>query len=324
MFAGLDVSTQGCKLVVIDLEAGGVVRVDAVDYDRDLPQYGTVGGSVPGLGAGVSESDPLMWLAAIETLLGRLTRSLAVSVGCVAVSGQQHGLVALDAEGRLARPRAKLWNDTSTAEECRILTEAVGGTAAMIREVGNSQRPGYTASKILHMKRHEPDCYARAAMLMVVHNYVNWWLTGGADGGVAALEPGDASGMALWHPGTGSWSGKVMDAIDPELARKLPPLLPADRPIGSVGRELAERFGFDAGCRVDAGSGDNMYGAVGTGNIEPGIVTVSLGTSGTACTVLEEPYIDPTGRCCACRTWRTATTRCWSGWVCRTSGSTTW
>jgi len=303
LFAGLDVSTQSCKLVVIDVDAGAILHLDRVDYDRDLPEFGTREGSIPGLGEGVSESDPRMWTRAVETLLGRL-REAGVPVGrirCISVSGQQHGLVALAADGSLARPRSKLWNDFSTAEECRLLTEAVGGAEAMIGEVGNSQRTGYTAAKIFHMRRHEPDAFARAEVLFLVHNYLNWHLTGGADGGIAVMEPGDVSGMALWHPGTGRWSRRVLEAIDPTLAQKLPPIHPVDRTIGTLAPALASRFGLPPDCRVDAGSGDNMYGAVGTGNIVPGIVTVSLGTSGTAYTFLEEPFIDPTGEIAAFR-----------------------
>lgn len=301
LFAGIDVSTQGCKLVVIEQDAAAVRHVDRIDYDRDLPAYGTVEGAIPGLGEGTSESDPRMWIEAVDRLLGRLGDSGASPerIRAISVSGQQHGLVALAEDGSLARPRAKLWNDFSTAEECRLLTEAVGGPEAMIAEVGNTQRTGYTAPKILHMRRHEPERYARARTFLVVHNYVNWHLTGGPDGGVAVMEPGDTSGTALWHPGTGRWSRKVIDAIDPELPAKLPPVRPADRTIGAVSPALAARFGLSTECRIDAGSGDNMYGAVGTGNIEPGMVTVSLGTSGTACTVVEDPFIDPTGEIAA-------------------------
>jgi xylulokinase len=301
LFAGLDVSTQSCKLVVIDPASGAVVHVGQVDYDRDLPDHGTVGGAVAGLGEGVSESDPNMWIEAVELVLGQLADT-AVSterIRCISVSGQQHGLVAQAADGSLARPRSKLWNDFSTSEECRLLTESVGGTEAMVAAVGNSQRPGYTAPKILHMRRHEPDLYAKASTLFLVHNYINWHLTGGTAGGVAVMEPGDTSGMALWHPGTRRWSQKVLDAIDPELPGKLPPVQPSDRTIGTLAPAVASRFGLPPDCRIDAGSGDNMYGAVGTGNIEPGIVTVSLGTSGTAYTFLEEPFIDPTGEIAA-------------------------
>jgi xylulokinase len=301
LFAGLDVSTQSCKLVIIEPASGEVVHLDRVEYDRDLPAYGTVQGAVPGLGEGVSESDPLMWIEAVDTLLGRLSPA---GVPCqtirgISVSGQQHGLVALTAEGALARSRSKLWNDVSTAEECRILTEGVGGIEAMIQEVGNSQRPGYTASKILHMARNEPEHFKQARTLFLVHNYINWHLTGGAQGGVAVMEPGDASGMALWHPGTRQWSRRVMELIHPELPEMLPPIHPSDRPIGTVSPSLAARFHLPTDCMVDAGSGDNMYGAVGTGNVRPGLLTVSLGTSGTAYTLLKEPFIDPSGEIAA-------------------------
>jgi xylulokinase len=299
LFAGLDVSTQGCKLVVIDDQAGNVVHVDAVDYDRDLPEYRTSNGVIADAPEGVSESDPTMWIAAVELVLGRLAAAgvRADEIRCISVSGQQHGLVALDAEGGLARPRSKLWNDHSTAEECELLTRAVGGVEAMIREVGNSQRPGYTASKILHMVRHEPEVYERTATLFLVHNYINWYLTGG----VSIMEPGDTSGTALWNPVTGAWSEVVLRAIDPGLSGRLPPIAPSDRTIGRIGDRLVERFGLSAECTVDAGCGDNMYGAVGTGNVTPGIVTVSLGTSGTAYTVSDEPIVDPEGEIAAFR-----------------------
>jgi len=293
LFAGLDVSTQGCKLVVIDVAAKEVVRIDAVNYDDDLPEFGTRDGVIQGLGEGVSESDPHMWLAAVDLLFDRL-RSSPIQVDAIrslSVSGQQHGLVALDAHDQLARPTSKLWNDHSTVEECAILTERVGGLEAMIEAVGNSQRPGYTAGKILHMLRREPQFYERATTFFVVHNFINWYLTGG----VKVMEPGDTSGMALWHPATGQWSKKVIDAIDPDLTEKLPSVQPADRSIGKISQQSIERFGFSPDCTIDAGSGDNMYGALGTGNIAEGLVTVSLGTSGTACTVCQEPFVDPAG-----------------------------
>jgi xylulokinase len=296
-FAGFDVSTQSCKLVVIDPEHGEVVHQDAVNYDRDLPQYDTDHGAARGLGEGVSESDPRMWTDAVETLLGRL-RDAGCDPGairCISISGQMHGLVALDAAGELARSRSKLWNDVSTHEEASALTEALGGPERMIAAIGNAQRAGYTAPKILHLLRHEPEAYARSATFLVVHHFINWWLTGGPDGGIALMEPGDAAGTALWSPETGDWSAAVIDAIDPGLRARLPEVGPADRTIGTISPALASRYGLPADCRIDAGSGDNMYGALGTGNFSPGRVTISLGTSGTASTIFDDPWIDPTG-----------------------------
>ena len=297
LFAGLDVSTQSCKLVVIDLAARKVVFVEAINYDDDLPHYGTLNGVRQGVAKGVSESEPGMWIEALEKVFAKLKTSgipLADLAG-ISVSGQQHGLVSLDAHGALTRPASKLWNDFSTLEECEILTEKIGGLEAMIREVGNSQRTGYTAAKIFHMVRHEPENYAKTATLFLVHNYINFYLTGG----VRVMEPGDLSGMALWNPQTAQWSQRVLDAIAPDLRQKLPPVKPADATIGNISADLAARFGFSPACKIDAGSGDNMYGAIGTGNVREGLVTISLGTSGTAYCFMTKPFVDPTGEIAA-------------------------
>lgn len=301
LFAGLDISTQSCKLLVIDAIAEDIVFVDSVNYDQDLPQYGTKDGVIQGLESGASESEPQMWIDSVNIVFNRLSSSgIPIDrILCISVSGQQHGLVALDVEGTLTRSRSKLWNDFTTHEECLILTERVGGKESMIQEVGNSQRTGYTAGKIFHMLRHELDIYQKTSIFLVVHNYINWHLTGEKENGILVMEPGDASGTALWNPKTGEWSEKVIAALDPGLRAKLPPVKPADQSIGFISRELVEKFGFSPECRIDAGSGDNMYGALGTGNIKPGMVTVSLGTSGTACSIMPEPFIDPTGEIAA-------------------------
>ncbi|MBN1272493.1 MAG: hypothetical protein JXB26_09495 [Candidatus Aminicenantes bacterium] len=296
-FAGLDVSTQSTKLVVIDTEKEEIPYVDIVHYDSDLPHYGTRDGVIQGKPKGVSESDPRMWIEAVELLFFRLSHSGIPhqNIRCLSVSGQQHGLVSLDAEGKLTRPLSKLWNDFSTAEECKLLTQKMGGEKAVIDAVGNTQRTGYTASKIFHMLRHEPAAYERASFFLLVHNYINFFLTDG----VAVMEPGDASGTALWNPRTRSWSKKAVEALDSGLSAKLPQVKPSEKSIGNIASHLVDKYGFSPECRIDAGSGDNMYGAVGTGNIRPGIVTVSLGTSGTAYTCLEEPYIDEEGEIAA-------------------------
>jgi len=299
LFAGIDCSTQSCKLVIIDTTEHAIVHTDQVNYDADLPHYRTLNGVIQGQAEGVSESNPYMWIDALNMLFQQLKRSAVnqAAIKAMSVSGQQHGLVALDADGNLARRTSKLWNDFSTQEECDWLTEAVGGKDAMIAEVGNTQRTGYTAAKIYHFIRHEPENYARTTTLFLVHNFINWYLTGG----VRIMEPGDASGMALWHPQKRAWSMALLNAMAPDLSAMLPPISPSDRFIGRISHELASKFGFDPNCAIDAGCGDNMYGAVGTGNVEPGIVTISLGTSGTAYTFLEHAFIDPAGEiACFC------------------------
>ncbi|MBN1155616.1 hypothetical protein JXB12_11930 [candidate division KSB1 bacterium] len=301
LFAGIDCSTQSCKLVVIDVDRSAILFNESINFDKDLSRYGTINGVIAAAEEGVSESDPQMWIDALHMLFDRLKRSdvKIEQIKAMSVSGQQHGLVTLDEKGDLTRSRSKLWNDFSTAEECELLTEAIGGPDKMIAEVGNTQRTGYTAAKIFHFKRHEPEAFDRTSTCFLVHNYINWYLTGGKNGGVRVMEPGDTSGMALWHPGKNSWSSKVMNAISPDLVHKIPPLKPSNQMIGNISGELCNAYGFSGDCRIDAGSGDNMYGAVGTGNVSPGIVTVSLGTSGTAYSYMEKPFIDPKGEIAA-------------------------
>jgi xylulokinase len=149
------------------------------------------------------------------------------------------------------------------------------------------------------MFRHEKENYLKTSTVLIVHNYINWYLTGAKEGGIRVMEPADASGTALWNPKMGDWSEKVINALEPGLIAKLPPVRPADKSIGCISKELVDKYGFSPECKIDAGSGDNMYGAVGTGNVQPGMVTISLGTSGTVCSILEEPFIDPTGEVAA-------------------------
>ena len=153
IFAGLDVSTQSIKVILLNLEDNSLVYNDLLNYDEELPDYGTNNGTVGDNLSGVSESDPLMWIDGINIIFQRLKEktNLIPKIKAISVSGQQHGLVALDKNGKLTKPTSKLWNDHSTQNECDILTKELGGVDNMSSEIGNTQRTGYTASKIFHM-----------------------------------------------------------------------------------------------------------------------------------------------------------------------------
>jgi len=299
LFAGLDISTQSAKLVLLNWAMGDIVYEDSLNYDLDLPQYDTKNGIIFNEDSRVSESDPLMWIEAVDVLFNRLkNKSMPTDqIKSISVSGQQHGLVALDKKGKLSRSSSKLWNDFSTQRECDLLEDSIGGRSKMIQEVGNSQRTGYTASKIYNMFLNERDLYDNTSVFLLVHNFINWYLTGG----VITMEEGDASGMALWDPVNKAWSDSVINSIDINLKAKLPNIESSKKSIGFISESLAKEFGFSPDCTIDSGSGDNMYGAIGTGNITPGLVTISLGTSGTAYTFFEEPFVDPVGEiACFC------------------------
>ncbi len=285
IFLGVDCGTQGLKCLALEGETGKVLA-------RASRKYGLL----PGLPPGHSEQDPAQWIEALEGALGEVLASVERrSVKALAVSGQQHGFVPLDGEGRVIRP-AKLWNDTSTAGECREILERVGGKERFLELTGNGLPPGFTASKILWLKKHEPANYARLATVLLPHDYLNFHLTG-----VRAMEPGDASGTALMDIRTGEWSREVLEAIDPSLGEKLPPLLRPGSFVGEVLPERADRLGLPPGVRVATGGGDNMMGALGTGNVLPGRVTASLGTSGTLYAYSDVPVVDPRGEVAAFR-----------------------
>ncbi len=279
-YVGVDCGSQGTKAVVIDSEEGKVVGSGYVGY-----------GLIEGLPPGHREQYPSTWVKAmIQSVKDALSQvKFKGKIEGIGVSGQQHGFVPLDEEGEVIRA-AKLWNDTSTTEECKGLIERLGGVREVVKLIGNTILPGFTAGKILWLKRHEPGNYTRLARVLLPHDYLNFWLTG-----KMTMEPGDASGTALMDVKTRSWRREVVNAIDPTLMAKLPKIQSSNEPAGALRREAAEFLELPEGIIVSAGGGDNMMGAIGTGNTRPGIVSVSLGTSGTIYAFSERPVIDPLG-----------------------------
>lgn len=266
---GLDVGTQGTKALLLDVERGEVVA-------RASSAYGLIEGLAPG----AAEQHPDTWWQAVRACLATLARTQDLAgVRAVGVSGQQHGFVPLDAEGRVLRA-AKLWCDTETAPEARELTRL------FLRHVP----AGFTASKILWLKRHEPERFARLAHVLLPHDWLNYRLTG-----ELAMEAGDASGTALLDPATRRFDARACYALDPGLEAKLPKLVPADRPMGRLSAAAARELGLPAGIPVAPGGGDNMCAAIGSGATRPGVATLSLGTSATVFAYSRTVVLDPAG-----------------------------
>lgn len=217
------------------------------------------------------------------------------NIRAIGVSGQQHGFVPLDKKGEVIRP-AKLWCDTATAAEAEAMTQRLGGEAKVVDLIGNSIAVGFTASKIEWLKQHEPANYARLATLLLPHDYINFWLTG-----ERKTEHGDASGTAYYDVRQRKWSKEVLRAIDAsgKLEECLPELVSAEAPVGKIRADIAQQFGFDESVLVSSGGGDNMMAAIGTGNVSAGVVTASLGTSGTIYSFAEMPVVDPQGELAA-------------------------
>ena len=281
---GIDCGTQGLKTVALDGESGNVLASASRSY-----------GLIGGLPAGHLEQDPETWWVALQETVSEVLAALGSrrsGVRGIGVSGQQHGFVPLDAEGGVIRA-AKLWCDTSTVSQCGQLRSALGGRDAVIGLTGNDILPGFTAPKILWLKENEPGNFTRLAKVALPHDFLNLRLTG-----ILRMEYGDASGTALLDVRSRTWCESICSAIDPSLGDKLPPVGSSREPVGMLLPALASAWSL-GDVVVSAGGGDNMMAAIGTGNVVPGGVTASLGTSGTIFACADRPVVDPQGEIAA-------------------------
>ncbi|MCB9850716.1 MAG: xylulokinase [Phycisphaerales bacterium] len=285
VFVGVDSGTQSTKVLLVDGDTGAVLGSGSAAHEL-----------IGGLPPGHLEQQPADWFAAVETAMKSAFASCDASPGDVrgiGVSGQQHGFVALGKDGAVIRP-AKLWCDTSTAGQCDAILAKLGGLERCIALTGNGLPPGFTASKIAWLKETEPENYKRLARVLLPHDYLNYRLSG-----VQRMECGDASGTALLNVRQRTWCAEMIAAVDGDLANKLPPLMPPDEPWGTLSTEIAARWEMPTDAIVSPGGGDNMMSAIGTGNVADGVVTVSLGTSGTIFAYSSSPVVDPKGEVAA-------------------------
>jgi xylulokinase len=284
-FLGIDSGTQSTKAIVLDLETGEIVAHEQQAYKL-----------ISGLPPGHLEQHPQDWIDAVDACVTSCVKQLgskASAIKGVGVSGQQHGLVALDADDRPVRP-AKLWCDTSTVAQCDEIAHEFGGQPGCIHLAGNAILPGYTIPKLLWLKQNEPDHFASTRSILLPHDYINFWLSG-----VKRMEYGDASGMGILNVRTRDWCYEIVDFIDARVREMLPPLGSSLAVHGTLRKELADKWGLGEDVIVSAGGGDNMMGAIGTGNVKPGVVTASFGTSGTLYGVAAEPVVDGQGEVAA-------------------------
>lgn len=280
LFLGIDCGTQGTKAIILDAVNGQVLGLGAAAHTL-------ISGA-----NGRREQDTSEWLEAFALATRRALLAANVDgqkILGVGVSGQQHGLVLLDGEGQVLRP-AKLWCDTeSTPENDRLLAN-LGGESGSLERLGVVIAPGYTVSKLLWTKEQHPDIFARIAQILLPHDYLNYWLTGRS-----CSEYGDASGTGYFNVRTRQWDLQILREIDPSgrLEAALPELIDAHQPVGTILPGIAAQLGINPHALVASGGGDNMMGAIGTGNIQPGAITMSLGSSGTVYAYSEQPTVSP-------------------------------
>jgi xylulokinase len=273
---GLDVGTTGVKALAIDAD-GTVVARSEHGYALSIPRPGW------------SEQDPLDWWAASQAALAEVAADREV-VG-IGLSGQMHGLVCLDADGGVIRP-AILWNDQRTGAECAEI-EARVGLERLIALTGNRALTGFTAPKLLWLRRHEPEAYARIARVMLPKDYVRLRLTG-----EWAIDAADASGTLLLDVARRRWSDEMLAALDVP-AEWLPPVLESPAVSGHVDpacNRLLLGAGAPARVPVAAGAGDCAAAALGVGIDRPGPLSIVLGTSGVVFAALPHFAADPRAR----------------------------
>jgi xylulokinase len=312
LFLGLDSSTQGLTATAIDLDARAVAFQRTVNYDADLPAWGTRNGVRPHPDPRVVHAPPLMWVDALELLFDRLREEGADlgAVHAIAVSGQQHGSIYLNDRAAgvlaalhparpaseslrtaLARDTAPIWMDSSTTDECREIRDALGGDRATAELTGSTTFERFTGPQIRRFWKTDPDGYERTASIALVSSFIPSVLAGS----IAPIDPGDGAGMNLMDISRRDWAPRALKATAPDLARRLPAIAPSWHIVGPLHARFAKRFGFARDAMVAVGSGDNPCSLVGVGLVRPGDAAISLGTSDTYFGLMTECRTDPHG-----------------------------
>jgi len=280
---GVDSGTQSTKVLIIDFSGTILGRGTSPHH------------LISGLKPGESEQDPKEWIKALKISLTMALKEAQIDtrdIVSMGVSAQQHGFIALDKKGFPIRP-AKLWNDTSTAIETEELIARMGGQKQYIQKLGIGLAVGFTASKILWLKKHEPENFKKLDSILLPHNYLNFVLTGKRH-----MEYGDASGSGLMDIRNLNWHPDALSHIHEGLESLLPPIAHPAEPAGFILDDFGKEFGLKK-VLVSSGGGDNMMSAIGTGNTKPGVCTLSLGTSGTIFSYFDRPFVDPEGEIAA-------------------------
>jgi len=266
LYIGIDCGTQGTKVVIYDSKnkifLGDAYRRHEIFSNKD----------------GGREQEPSWWINALDEALQDALKNLSFDerkkISGIGVSGQQHGLVILDKNKKVLR-KAKLWNDTETTDANKRYIEASGGLSEVIACIGTAIPVGYTVSKLIWTKEKEPEIFNKIAYVINPKDYINYYLTG-----IIATDIGSASGTGYYDVIGKKWNDKMVSLIAPGFKRVLPEIIDSQVAVGGLKADIASKYGLSELCVVATGSGDNMMAAVGTGNVEAGIATMNLGTSG--------------------------------------------
>jgi xylulokinase len=275
-FLGLDIGTSGVKALIIDAR-GAIQSSVTVPLKLSTPRPGW------------AEQRPEDWWDAAIAAVRRAVRAAkGTPVSAIGLSGQMHSSVFLDARGAVIRP-ALLWCDGRTTTECREITQRVGEDR--LREwVANAALEGFTLPKVLWLRAHEPERFARLDKVVLAKDYIRFRLTG-----ALATEPSDASGTLMYDTARLRWSREIMDAVGLPVSL-LPDVGGSSEALGRISAAAARLTGLAAGTPVVGGGADNACGAAGVGVVSAGETVASWGTSGTVLAPTAEPKVDPSLR----------------------------
>lgn len=274
MLLGIDVSTTSVKALLVDTN-GEIVKSSTTPLTLSNPRPLW------------SEQNPEDWWQAAVTSIKNVIDD-STDIFAIGLTGQMHGLVLLDDNGKVLRP-AILWNDQRCADECDEIRERLG-KERLVQISGNDALTGFTAPKILWVGSHEPEVYDRARHVLLPKDYLRYKLTG-----EYAMDKADGSGTLLFDLEKRDWSNEILDALDIPAAW-LPPTFEGPEVAGRIASEAAAATGLKEGTPVVAGGGDQSAQAVGVGAIRPGVLAVTMGTSGVVFAATETPLIESQGR----------------------------
>lgn len=279
MLIGIDLGTSSFKAIAVD-DDGVVVAKTTANYP------------LINLRSGWSEQEPAEWWRATGEAMTALAAKLpegGKEITAIGLCGQMHGLTAMDADGEVIRP-AILWNDQRCAAECDWITEQVGGLDRLVELVGNRMFPGYTGGKIIWLRDHEPENYAKMVRLLNPKDYIRYRMTG-----LYVTDVSDASGTGLFDVRNRTWSLEMLEAIgvDPAI---LPDVVESVEQTGTLDDDIAAAWGFPAGTPVFGGGGDAVIQTTAMGLIEEGSAGFTVGTAGIVAGGLSRYPDNPGGR----------------------------
>lgn len=275
---GIDIGTSGTKTVLFDVE-GSTITSATSEYPLHQPHFGW------------AEQDPQDWWNAVVETISRVVQSSGVNpsdIKGVGLSGQMHGMVLLDKSGKLLRSSI-IWCDQRTQAECDQITELVGKDR-LIEITANPALTGFTASKVMWVKNHQPELFNQIDKVLLPKDYIRYKLTG-----VFASEVSDASGTQFLDVPKRRWSEEVLNKLGFSLDW-MPEVYESHEISGTISAEAAELTGLKQGTPVAGGGGDQAAGAVGNGIIQPGVISSTIGTSGVVFASMDQFRMDPMGR----------------------------